>query len=268
MNEAQVKELVKKTVCKSITDFLANSLKKQPKFQILDLLIPRERKIRSVVGGLETSLGTTLWEPLARNLAEQNGFVVHQKKLLAPENMPGNLSGILHHIIEDRKTGGGAYTAASSHETIRHACQAFLKRPITAFENAPKGRGVDIWLEKDGVHYFFDIKTVQPNLSALIGCMEQVLYWYACFYARYPAGQAFARIVFPYNPNPEKSFWDGVMGKGKPLEAGEEGWVGGEFWDFCSGLNNTGEIIQDAFTEIRASGELQQVLNQLLDNHD
>lgn len=268
MDEKQVKTLVKETVRSSITDFLANSLKKKPKFQILDLLIPKERKIRSVVGGLETSLGTTLWEPLARNLAEQNGFVVHEEKLLAPVNMPSGLNSTLHSIIDDRKSGGGLYTAVSSHEEIQRVCQTFLKRPITAFEQAPKGRGVDIWLEKAGVNYFFDIKTVQPNLSALIGCMEQVLYWYAYFYARYPSEQAFARIVFPYNPNPEKSFWDGVMGKGKPLEAGEEGWVGGEFWDFCSGLNNTDQIIQDAFTEIRASGELQQVLNQLLDNHD
>lgn len=268
MNEAQVKKLVKKTVCKSITDFLANSLKKQPKFQILDLLIPRERKIRSVVGGLETSLGTTLWEPLAKNLAHQNGFTVHEEQLLAPVNIPSGLNSTLHSIIDDRKTGGGLYTAISSHKEIRRVCQTFLKREITAFEPAPKGRGVDIWLEKEGVHYFFDIKTVQPNLSALIGCMEQVLYWYAYFYARYPSKQAFARIVFPYNPNSEKSFWDGVMGKGKPLEAGEEGWVGGEFWDFCSGLNNTDQIIRDAFTEIRESGELQQVLSQLLDNHD
>ena len=37
-------------------------------FQPLDLLIPNERQIRSIVGGLETSLGTTLWEALTGHL--------------------------------------------------------------------------------------------------------------------------------------------------------------------------------------------------------
>lgn len=51
---------------KNIEGYARRSLKKNRKFQILDLLIPNERKIRSIVGGLETSLEPTLWEPLAK----------------------------------------------------------------------------------------------------------------------------------------------------------------------------------------------------------
>ena len=81
MNKAEVKTVVKDTVKASIREFARKSLKKKQKFQILDLIIPRERKIRSIVGGMETSLGTTLWEPLAKALSSQNGFEVVEDKL-------------------------------------------------------------------------------------------------------------------------------------------------------------------------------------------
>jgi hypothetical protein len=260
----EVSALIKSAVKKSIIDFAKKSLRKKANFQILDLLIPKERKIRSIVGGLETSLGTTLWEPLAKALAASNGFEVKNEDLESPVNMPANLSNILENIISDRNISGGRYSAIKSHEDIKDVCQSFLRSPITAFEKAPNGSGVDIWLVKDGINYFFDVKTVQPNLSALKSCMKQVLTWYAYFYARNPTGLAQSRIVFPYNPKPEKSFWNVVIGGGKPLEKDTEAWVGNQFWDFCSGVENTFEIIQASFVALRESGELEVELNQLL----
>jgi hypothetical protein len=260
----EVSTLIKSAVKKSIIDFAKKSLKKKAKFQILDLLIPKERKIRSIVGGLETSLGTTLWEPLAKALAAGNGFEVKNADLESPVNMPANLSNVLENIIADRNVGGEQYSALTSHEAIKNVCQSFLRSPITAFEKAPNGSGVDIWLVKDDVNYFFDVKTVQPNLSALKSCMKQVLTWYAYFYAGNPTGIAQSRIVFPYNPKPEKSFWDVVIGGGKPIEEDNEAWVGNQFWDFCSGVESTFEIIKNAFTELSESGELEEELNQLL----
>lgn len=70
---------------------------------------------------------------------------------------------------------------------------------------------------------------MQPNITALKGCLSQVLGWYAFFYSRYPNGNANSRIVFPYNPNPDKSFREGAMNKGKPLEPDNEGWVEDQF---------------------------------------
>jgi len=268
LTRVQAEKLIKDTVKASIVEFANKSLKKKAKFQILDLIIPRERKIRSIVGGLETSLGTTLWEPLAKALAIENGFTVIEENLLCPVNMPASLSNTMQLILEDRRKATGLYEADSSHKEIKRVCQAFINRPIDSFEDAPKGRGVDIWLQKDDINYFFDTKTVQPNLSALTACMEQVLNWYAYFYAKNPTGYAVARIVFPYNPNPDKSFWQGVMGRGKPLEQDNEAWVGNQFWDFCSGLDNTYQIIAESFTQLRESGELEDSFDKMLNNHD
>jgi len=262
--QEEVKIIIKDTVKTSILAFAKKQLKKKPKFQILDLIIPKERKVRSIVGGLETSLGTTLWEPLATALAKENGFLIKTEKLESPVNIPAGLSQTLQIIIEDRKRDGGTYDALSSHETIKNACQTFIRRPIDRFEKAPKGRGVDLWFVKDNINYFFDTKTVQPNISALTACMEQVLTWYAYFYARFPQEHAEGRIVFPYNPY-KGNFWDKIIGKGRPLAQHTEAWVEGEFWDFCSGVEHTYALIKEGFNELRESGELEESLRQLLD---
>ena len=56
--EQRVFEISRETVINSITNFIQNRIDVVPNFQILDLIIPVERKIRSIVGGMETSLGT------------------------------------------------------------------------------------------------------------------------------------------------------------------------------------------------------------------
>ncbi len=263
LTNKEAKEIIKETVKKSIIDFAQKSLTKKAKFQILDLLIPKERKIRSIVGGLETSLGTTLWEPLAKALALKNGFEVIEQNLESPVNIPSNLSNTLQTILDERKRNSGVYNAISSHSEIVRVCQSFLIRPIDSFESAPKGFGVDIWLKKDGVNYFFDTKTVQPNIGQYSKFVEQILNWYSFFYSRFPDQKAEARIVFPYNPHKD-IFWNKTMGKGKPLEKDNEGWVENQFWNFCSGLDDTYSIIVETFKELRDSKELEADLDKML----
>nr|WP_321234455.1 TdeIII family type II restriction endonuclease [uncultured Psychroserpens sp.] len=263
LTNQQAKTIIRETVKKSIVDFAKKSLNKKANFQILDLIIPKERKIRSIVGGLETSLGRTLWEPLAKALAIENGFEVIDGNLESPVNMPANLGNTLQTIFDERKRMSGIYDAISSHSEIKTVCQSFLNRPIDSFEKAPKGFGVDIWLIKDNVNYFFDTKTVQPNIGAYSKFVDQILNWYAFFYCRYPNQHAEARIVFPYNPYNDV-FWDRTKGKGKPLERDNEGWVENQFWNFCTGLDDTYSIIVECFNELRESKELEEDLNKLL----
>ena len=259
----QIKDIIKTAIIKSISDFAKKSLKKKPKFQILDLIIPKERKIRSIVGGLETSLGSTLWEPLAKDLARNNGFEVIETNLEMPTIMPASLQNTLSNIIEDRKSNHPSLNGFISHQDIRKSCQRFSRSPITEFSKAPTGFGVDIWLKKDDVNYFYDTKTVQPNVGTLAKCMEQVLNWYSYFYSRYPNEQAEGRIVFPYNPH-NGDFWDQTINKGKPLDPTSEAQVGDEFWDFCSGQPETINKIFASFDDIRESEELSQTLRNLL----
>jgi hypothetical protein len=178
--------------------------------------------------------------------------------------MPAGLKNTLDGILEDRMQRGVLYDAKSSHDEIRRVCQAYLQNPIDRFVKAPTGYGVDIWLEKNNINYFFDTKTVQPSLGDFGKYLRQLLTWYAYFYSRFPQGQAAARIVFPYNPHNDRSFWDGATGNGRPLEPLNEGLVENEFWDFCSGLPNTFQLIKESFTEVQESKELETILDNLM----
>ncbi|TGL18222.1 TdeIII family type II restriction endonuclease, partial [Leptospira levettii] len=79
---------------------------------------------------------------------------------------------------------------------------------------------------------------------------------YAYYYSKYPNGEAYSRIVFPYNPY-GINFWEKAKGKGKPLEKDSEAWVGDQFWSFCTGSPNTYELILDSFSQIREERTLE-----------
>lgn len=267
MEEIFLKQIIKKAAINSIVNYFDSSIREtERKFQILDLLMPKERLIRSIVGGLETAMGKTLWEPLAKEIARSNGFTVVNRNLEAPSNMPATLSNTLHNIIESREKDNGLYNAQESHAAIKHICQQFIVNPLGNFHKAPRGFGVDIWLEKEGVNYFFDTKTVQPNVGSYYKFLSQVLNWYAYFYAQYPTGLAEGRIVFPYNPH-KVDFWQKTMGRGKPIEKMNEAWVEDEFWDFLSGYSGTFNLIKQSFKEIYDEGTLEVQLDKVFDRN-
>lgn len=263
LNTKSAKAIIRESVRSSILSFVKSKLNRKHNFQILDLIIPQERRIRSIVGGLETSMGKTLWEPLGKELAKANGFTIIEERLEAPANMPSNLGNTLQTIIGEREKGSRAYSATTSHRAIKKVCQTFKDRPIHSFEAAPRGHGVDVWLRKNNVNYFFDTKTVQPNVGDYKKFLSQILNWYAFFYSRYPTQKAEGRIVFPYNPY-SGNFWEKTKGKGFPLEPDTEGWIENQFWDFCSGLTGTFKLIQDVFADIGRTKELEQELDSIL----
>jgi hypothetical protein len=257
-----VKARIKRKVVSSIIAFVNRSRVRESRYQPLDLIMPVERKIRSLVGGLETALGTTLWEPLAKELASLNGFEIVTEKLKMPRIMPGLLSSTLDQIIEQRLNETTMFNSISSHSRIRETCQEFVRNPIPEFVNPPSGLGVDIWLLKNNTNYFFDTKTVQPNIGDFAKYLRQILTWYGYFYCRYPSQNLECRIVFPYNPY-NGDFFESTKKNARPLTPNHEVWVENQFWDFCSGIPNTFQLIEECFNEIREEGTLSESLRNL-----
>lgn len=259
----QVKSTIIQTISDSVEAYVRRAANRNPKFQVLDLLIPEERKIRSIVGGLETSFGTKLWERLATELAINNGYEIIQRNLCSPTHMPSEVSSVLDNLLRLRISNRGTETATTCHDKIKEACQIFINAPIDSFIAAPTGFGVDLWFRKSGIDYFFDTKTVQPNRGAFSTLLKQILTWYSYYYSEFPTGNAEARIVFPYNPH-DGPFWENATGGGLPLEPINEAWVGNEFWDPISGVTNTYGLICEGFVELRESGILRDLIRTLL----
>jgi len=212
-------------------------------------------------------LGKTFWEALAKRFASMNGFNIKDDDLQCPRIMPATLVNMLQILTESRLNQNGQYSAEACHSTIKQVCQQFINVPIPLFSKPSRGNGVDIWLEKDGINYFFDTKTVQPNVADFKKYLGQLLNWYGYYYSRYPTGTGFARMIFPFNPY-NGDFWRCSKGKGRPLEPINEALVEDEFWNFISGEENTFDLIKEGFIELHDEGVFQNEFNQLFYNEN
>lgn len=264
INNKQIKEISIEIAIKGVSNFARNKINSntKSKFQPLDILMPQERKIRSIVGGLETSLGTTLWEPLVKELAKNNGFEVIKKNLDAPI-CKKEIEIKFDSIRSDRTHSRGQLDSHSSKKEIK---KIFDEYKVSDWEDAPPGKGVDIWIKRDGVNYLFDSKTVQPNKGNFKDFCEQILTWYYYFYSKYNEPIE-AKILFPYNPHDKFDTIEDLnfykKHKISPLEYPSESICGSEFWNFICDNDEAWLCILESFEEIKTKELIKKELESL-----
>ena len=239
-----LKSKIKKTVEEAIRNFFRDKDVKVT--HVLDLIFPKERRIRSLIGGLETSLGTTVWEPVAKTLAKENGFTIFDNGLLRPN--PFLLNEKVGELKKLREERSSPISMQKCVEILRQAAKE-IKSETFAYVSPPPGKGIDLYLSKNGKEYVFDIKTNQINQSDGLKLNLQLLEWYAYRLTQSPNVQIEARIAFPFNPY-KGDWWDHNGSRAYPLEKGKDAWVENEFWDFCSGQENTWQEILKVFDEL------------------
>ena len=155
--DTKTKAKVRDIIEKSIRHFFENREVKTE--HILDKLFPKERRIMSLIHGLQTSMGTTVWEPIATVLAKENGFEIRKPVLFMPnpfelESTVGKLCG-----LRSRKE---SLPMSECVNQLKEAAENININEIT-FEKPPSGKGVDLYLVKDDIEYLFDVKTNQIN---------------------------------------------------------------------------------------------------------
>lgn len=219
---------------------------------VLDLIFPNERRIRSLIGGLETSLGATIWQPIAKVLPKANGFVVEEKQLLIPKPLPEVLQEEINRLRRIRENPDSWIPMEECVTSLREAAQSVEGENIT-YTEPPASKGVDLYLSKDGKEYAFDLKTNQINKRTGLDLNQELLEWYAYRFCQDPNASFEARIVFPFNPL-KGDWWKRQGTKAYPLEKGKDAWVQDEFWDFCSGQSHTWDELLKILEEIGKEG--------------
>jgi hypothetical protein len=246
-----IKQIIKENLKKSIRNFFKNS--KEKNYQVLDDIFPTERRIRSLIGGLETSLGKTFWEPISKTLAELNGFQIITEKILMPEPFPQALENEKNQLIFERenKANGNVITTEECILRLKQAALTINPQEIIKYTSPASGTGVDIHFCKNNVEYIFDIKTTQPNQGDFKKFNTQILEWYTYRFAKNPDVNLEARIAIPFNPF-SKSWYEKQKSKlsKSPLDVNQDIWVENEFWNFCSGQENTFEQLKSLFIEL------------------
>ena len=245
----EIKYVIKTALEKYVNNFSYNS--KHP----LDTLIPTERKIRSLVGGLETSMGTKLWEPIAKVLAANNGYEVLEEKLKRPEPMPLKLQAKLDYLMTAREHKATWIDCKDVAKELKDTVESISneERAMIAYVAPASGSGVDIYFKKDDKYYAFDTKTVQPNVGDIKKFNRQLLEWYAYAIFKNPSIEFSGKIAYPYNPW-ATDFWSREPHKSGALQPGVDALVEDEFWDFISGYKGTFRVIMEIFEELENEG--------------
>lgn len=251
LTQLQIQTLISDTVTSSVHDFFQGKVVKTT--HMLDHIFPRERKIRSLIGGLETSMGTRVWEPLAKAFAKGNGYIVCDEANFN-SRVPIIPLDILNMIAywEDKKLKCPTTPLSQFWVEVNEYIDRYIDRRALEFFSIPKGQGVDVILIKDNTYYFFDLKTTQINAGGGPKFLRNLLCWYT-YAALLGIKNISCFLAFPFDPH-SGNFWMREGGKISPLIPRKEAFVGDEFWDVLTGMPNTTEIIESTFKKLGSEG--------------
>lgn len=249
MNDKQISALIKETVESSIRNFFEGKTVEVQ--HVLDKIFPKERRIRSLIGGLETSLGERLWEPLAKAFAQNNAFEVLDESKFNKELIPQDIPEPLLGCLSKWKRSRDAEKNLSLDGYIKELRNLIKKtdRSAIKYGKASKGEGLDIWLKKDGKEFLYDIKTNQINAGSGPKFNENIMKWYLYRLIHDPTLDISCKIAFPFNPH-KGDFWKKEGGKASPLIPSVDAVVGDEFWGSLLGKQNAWQLIEKTFEEL------------------
>ncbi|MFZ5807868.1 MAG: TdeIII family type II restriction endonuclease [Chloroflexota bacterium] len=189
-------------------------------------LLGRDRMaLFSFIHSLNTTFGTSIFEPVAAQLAKgrfQN---------VCTQVDVGNLIAVeaqreIQRIMDELSSGKNPDKQTEIAQ-IRKVCQGERKTKTKTVK-------ADLYLqEQDGTVHLFDLKTAKPNISNFRDFKRTLLEWVAIYLTQNPSAEVESYIAIPYNPYEPRPYERWTL-KGM-LDLDHELKVGKEFWDFLGG---------------------------------
>ena len=180
----------------------------------------------SFIHSLNTTFGTSIFEPVAEVLASDNFATVDRQHSIGTKISTGAQTEI-QNIIDELSSGQSDPSKLSEIERIRSVCTHGEFSTVKTIK-------VDVFLEsQEGEVHLFDIKTAKPNISNFKDFKRTLLEWIAIYLAKNPEATINSYIAIPYNPYHPRPY-DRWTVKGM-LELDQEMKVAEEFWDFLYG---------------------------------
>jgi hypothetical protein len=179
----------------------------------------------SFLQSLNTTFGTSIYEPVAKELAKSN-FKVAESQVKLNKIITQSAQQEIQKIM-NKLSDSGEVNKPDETEIIRKVAQE-------GELNQLKSVKVDLFLisKKDEV-YMFDLKTVKPNKTDFVSYKRNLLEWLAVYLYENPKATVHTLISIPYNPYHPKPYARWTM-KGM-LDLKNEVMVAEEFWNFIGG---------------------------------
>ena len=179
----------------------------------------------SFIHSLNTTFGTSIFEPVAETLASLN-FTLAQKQYVVGDTISEQAQTEIQRIMNEL-TIGNSPNKVDEIARIRKVCTKGTMNKLKTVK-------VDLFVKSnDGTAHLFDLKTAKPNISNFKDFKRTLLEWIAIFLSKNPNANVHTYIAIPYNPYEPKPYERWTL-KGM-LDLDNELKVAKEFWDFLGG---------------------------------
>ena len=210
----------------------------------------------SFIHSIATTLGMSIYEDVSKIIAEETA-----EECFRNYDIGGVISREQKSVINDiiRKL-------RNKEEKADHDSEVQQVLNVTANDGTAQseGRIADFYMLRDGQEYYFEIKTVKPNIDVFTKSKTKLLDWVAR--RRRPVKVFLAFPYNPYYPKPYERFTEQGL-----LERGKEFLVGNEYWNFLGG-NHIFEELLDLFDSVgkeykdKIREKIQQVAKEKMQN--
>jgi len=203
-------------------------------------LLGKDRMVLfSFIHSLNTTFGTSIFEPVAETLASLR-FSVAQKQFVVGDTISEQAQTEIQRIMNELTIGKGP-NKIEEIERIR-------KVATSGRINKLKTVKIDLFVKsREGSIHLFDLKTAKPNISNFKDFKRTLLEWVAIYLSKHPDANIHSYVAIPYNPYEPKPYERWTL-KGM-LDLDNELKVAGEFWDFLGGEGSYLQLL-DCFEKV------------------
>jgi predicted metal-binding protein len=239
LTEEQIKR-VKNTIRESLKNKFLTYKPETSNMPFHYKLLGKDRMaLYSFIQSLNTTFGTSIFEPVAETLATLK-FPLAQKQFIVGDTISEQAQREIQHIMNELTTG----KSPNKHEEI----ERIRKVASSGKMNKLKTVKVDLMVKSsEGTVHLFDLKTAKPNISNFKDFKRTLLEWIAIYLLKYPDANVHSYVAIPYNPYEPKPYERWTL-KGM-LDLDNELKVAEEFWDFLGGKGSYLELL-DCFERV------------------
>lgn len=253
------KEKIKRLLSSKIEAKLKSYGRETTSMPFLARLIQDNEKIAaySFIHSMATTLGMSIYEDVSVIIASEtaeDAFRNYGVGGVISKDQKKTISNIISKLRNGDRT-------AKIDEEIKEVLAASAKNG----EFQKSGNIADFYMKRDGKAYFFEIKTVKPNIDVFEKSKTKLLEWVA-------RRRKFVNVylAFPYNPYHPKSYHR--FAEVGMMDSPNDFLVGDEYWNFIGGENTFSELLK-TFDEVgnvfkdQLNKKFRQIAKEKLDSY-
>lgn len=214
-----------------IENKLNKYLRESSSMPFLSRLIQDSEKVASYsfIHSIATSLGMSIYEDVSKIIANENS-----QECFTKYGMGGVLSreqkSTIANIVRELRNN------PNKKSKIQEEIIVVLNASATNGKYQKDGNIADFYMKRDGNEYYFEIKTVKPNIDVFKQSKIKLLEWVAR--KRKPIKVFLAFPYNPYHPQPYSRFTMQNM-----MDYPNDFLIGEEYWNLLGGKNTFQELL-------------------------